>query len=148
MQSVHGTYGFQFVVEYREPPGRHRWLVLQRANHCAAVGRVGLRLARQKGTYLVMDIHDADYILGEGEKTGFLRESLGKERKIGQRQRDNLRKARFMIQAAHRDTLHSDAWKLTCIKDKSLQSWSYFFCKVHQTPHQRGKSIAIAANRV
>ena len=73
-----------------------------------------------------MDIHDADYILGEGEKTGFLPESLEKERKIGQRQRDNLRKARFMIQAAHRDTLHSDAWKLTCIKDKSLQSWSYF----------------------
>ena len=61
--------------------------------HASLIDDEGIRLARQKGTYLVMDIYDDDYILGEGEKAGFLPESLEKERKIGQLQRDNFRKA-------------------------------------------------------
>ena len=61
--------------------------------HASLIDDEGIRLARQKGTYLVMDIYDDDYILSEGEKVGILPESLEKERKIGQLQRDNFRKA-------------------------------------------------------
>ncbi|MBC7416226.1 MAG: amidohydrolase family protein [Herminiimonas sp.] len=61
--------------------------------HASLIDDEGIRLARQKGTFLVMDIYVDDYILAEGEKAGFLLESLEKERKIGQLQRDNFRKA-------------------------------------------------------
>jgi imidazolonepropionase-like amidohydrolase len=40
-----------------------------------------------------MDIYNDDYILGEGEKAGFLPESLAKEKEIGQLQRDNFKTA-------------------------------------------------------
>ena len=61
--------------------------------HASLIDEEGIRLAREKGTWLVMDIYNDDYILQEGEKAGFLPESLEKERKLGQLQRDNFRKA-------------------------------------------------------
>ncbi|QJE02299.1 amidohydrolase family protein [Massilia forsythiae] len=61
--------------------------------HASLIDDEGIRLARQKGTYLVMDIYNDDYILQEGAKVGMLPESLEKERKVGQVQRDNFRKA-------------------------------------------------------
>ncbi len=61
--------------------------------HASLIDAEGMRMAKEKGTYLVMDIYDDDYILSEGEKAGFLPESLAKEKEIGQLQRDNFRKA-------------------------------------------------------
>ena len=61
--------------------------------HASLIDAEGIKLAKEKGTYLVMDIYDDDYILGEGEKAGFLPESLAKEKEIGQLQRDNFKKA-------------------------------------------------------
>jgi imidazolonepropionase-like amidohydrolase len=61
--------------------------------HASLIDAEGIRLAREKGTYLVMDIYNDDYILGAGEKAGFLPESLAKEKEIGQLQRDNFRRA-------------------------------------------------------
>ncbi|MEP7156776.1 MAG: amidohydrolase family protein, partial [Betaproteobacteria bacterium] len=61
--------------------------------HASIIDDEGIKLAREKGTFLAMDIYNDDYILGEGEKAGFLPEALEKERKIGQLQRDNFRKA-------------------------------------------------------
>ncbi|MES2150843.1 MAG: amidohydrolase family protein [Pseudomonadota bacterium] len=61
--------------------------------HASLIDAEGIRLAREKGTWLVMDIYNDDFILGEGEKAGFLPESLAKEKEIGQLQRDNFRKA-------------------------------------------------------
>lgn len=61
--------------------------------HASLIDDNGIKLAREKGTYLVMDIYDDDYILQEGEKVGILPESLAKERALGQLQRDNFRKA-------------------------------------------------------
>lgn len=52
-----------------------------------------LKLAAEKGTYLVMDIYVSDYILKEGEAAGILPESLEKERHVGQLQRQNFRRA-------------------------------------------------------
>ncbi|MES2072178.1 MAG: amidohydrolase family protein [Pseudomonadota bacterium] len=61
--------------------------------HASLIDAEGIKLAREKGTWLVMDIYNDDYILSEGEKAGFLPESLLKEKEIGQLQRDNFRKA-------------------------------------------------------
>lgn len=61
--------------------------------HASLIDAEGIRLAKEKGTWLVMDIYNDDYILGEGEKAGFLPESLAKEKEIGQLQRDNFKRA-------------------------------------------------------
>jgi imidazolonepropionase-like amidohydrolase len=61
--------------------------------HASLIDDEGIRLAKEHGTYLVMDIYDDDFILQEGAKAGMLPESLEKERKVGQLQRNNFRKA-------------------------------------------------------
>jgi len=61
--------------------------------HASLIDDEGIRLAREKGTYIVMDIYNDDYILQEGAKAGMLPESLEKEKIVGQLQRDNFRKA-------------------------------------------------------
>ena len=61
--------------------------------HASLIDDANIKLAKEKGTYLVMDIYDDDFILQEGEKAGMLPESIAKEKVIGQLQRDNFRKA-------------------------------------------------------
>jgi imidazolonepropionase-like amidohydrolase len=61
--------------------------------HASLIDDEGIKLARERGTYLVMDIYDDDFILQEGAKAGMLPESLAKEKALGQLQRDNFRKA-------------------------------------------------------
>jgi len=61
--------------------------------HASFIDDEGIRLARERGTVLVMDIYNTEYILGEGEKVGILPESLEKERRVGGQQRANFEKA-------------------------------------------------------
>lgn len=61
--------------------------------HASLIDAEGIKLAKEKGAWLVMDIYDDDYILQEGAKVGMLAESIDKERKLGQTQRDNFRRA-------------------------------------------------------
>ena len=61
--------------------------------HASFIDDEGIRLARENGAYLNMDIYVTEFILGEGEKAGILPESLEKERQVGQTQRENFRKA-------------------------------------------------------
>ena len=61
--------------------------------HASLIDDEGIRLAKEHGTFLVMDIYNDTFILSEGKKFGMLEESLEKERMIGQAQRDNFRKA-------------------------------------------------------
>lgn len=61
--------------------------------HASLIDDEGIRLAREHGTVLVMDIYNDDFILQQGEKVGMLPESIEKERKLGQLQRDNFAKA-------------------------------------------------------
>ena len=61
--------------------------------HASFIDEKGIKLAKQKGTYLSMDIYVTEFILSEGEAAGILEESLAKERKTGSLQRDNFRKA-------------------------------------------------------
>jgi imidazolonepropionase-like amidohydrolase len=61
--------------------------------HASLIDDEGIALAKQRGTFLVFDIYNDDYILQEGAKAGMLSESIEKERKIGKLQRQNFRHA-------------------------------------------------------
>jgi imidazolonepropionase-like amidohydrolase len=61
--------------------------------HASLVDDEGLRLARERGTWFVMDIYNDDYILEHGAESGLLPESIAKERALGQQQRDNFHRA-------------------------------------------------------
>lgn len=61
--------------------------------HASLVDDEGIRLAKEHGTYFVMDIYDDTYILGEAKKFGIPDELTTKERALGQLQRDNFRRA-------------------------------------------------------
>ncbi len=61
--------------------------------HSSLIDDEGIALAKQRGTYLVFDIYNDDYILAEGAKVGMLPESIEKERQVGKLQRANFRKA-------------------------------------------------------
>jgi imidazolonepropionase-like amidohydrolase len=61
--------------------------------HASFIDDKGIELAKEKGTYLSMDIYVTEYILGEGEAVGISPENLAKERSVGGLQRENFSKA-------------------------------------------------------
>jgi imidazolonepropionase-like amidohydrolase len=61
--------------------------------HASFIDDEGLRLAKERGTVLVMDIYNDDYILAEYGRLGYPESILAKERLVGRTQRENFRKA-------------------------------------------------------
>jgi imidazolonepropionase-like amidohydrolase len=80
---AHGTEGIKVAIQAG----------VDSVEHASLIDDEGIRMARESGTFLVMDIYVDTYILEMGEAAGFLPESLEKERIVGQAQRDNFRKA-------------------------------------------------------
>lgn len=61
--------------------------------HASLIDDEGIRLAKEHGTYLVMDIYNDDYLLNEASKFGLPVENLEKEKMVGRLQRENFEKA-------------------------------------------------------
>jgi imidazolonepropionase-like amidohydrolase len=61
--------------------------------HASLIDDEGIRLAKEHGTYLVMDIYNDDYILNEAPKFGLPQENIDKEKMVGRLQRENFQKA-------------------------------------------------------
>ena len=61
--------------------------------HASLIDEEGIRLAKEHGTYLVMDIYNDDYILNEAPKFGLPTENIEKEKMVGRLQRENFEKA-------------------------------------------------------
>jgi imidazolonepropionase-like amidohydrolase len=61
--------------------------------HASLIDAEGIRLARERGTFLVMDIFNTDYTQAHGRENGILEDNLRKDREIAQIQRDNFRAA-------------------------------------------------------
>ena len=61
--------------------------------HASLIDDEGIRLAKEHGTYLVMDIYNDDYILNEAPKFGLPTENIEKEKMVGKLQRENFEKA-------------------------------------------------------
>jgi imidazolonepropionase-like amidohydrolase len=61
--------------------------------HASLIDDEGIGLAKSRGTYLVMDIYNDDYIMSEYKRLGYPQKILDKEAKVGRTQRENFRKA-------------------------------------------------------
>jgi imidazolonepropionase-like amidohydrolase len=74
--------------------------------HASFIDDEGIGLAKEKGTWLVMDIYNDDYIVAEFSKKGYPQKIIEKERLVGRTQRENFRKA---VQAGAKVAFGSDA---------------------------------------
>ncbi|MBA3849832.1 MAG: Xaa-Pro dipeptidase [Opitutus sp.] len=61
--------------------------------HASFIDDEGIRLAKERGTWLVMDIYNDDYILAEFTRMGYPEKIIEKERLVGRTQRENFQKA-------------------------------------------------------
>src|SRR5215467_13342519 len=61
--------------------------------HASLIDDEGIRLAKEHGVYLVMDIYNDDYLLGKAIEFGLPRENVEKEKMVGRLQRENFEKA-------------------------------------------------------
>ncbi len=61
--------------------------------HASLIDDEGIRLAKQYGAWLSMDIYNTDYTQSEGKKNGVLEDNLRKDRDIADLQRQNFRRA-------------------------------------------------------
>jgi imidazolonepropionase-like amidohydrolase len=61
--------------------------------HGSLIDEEGIRLMAERGTWLVADIYNDDYLLGKAIEFKLPQESIDKERALGQLQRENFAKA-------------------------------------------------------
>ena len=61
--------------------------------HASLIDAEGIRLAKEHGTWLAMDIFNTEYTQAEGARNGVMEDNLRKDREIAQLQRDNFRAA-------------------------------------------------------
>ncbi len=74
--------------------------------HGSLLDDEGIRLMKERGTYLVADIYNDDYILAEYAKKNYPEKIIEKERKVGRLQRENFQKA---VQAGVKIAFGTDA---------------------------------------
>jgi imidazolonepropionase-like amidohydrolase len=80
---AHGTDGIKAAIRAG----------VDSVEHASFLDEEAIKLAKKYGTTLVMDIYVTEHILGEGEASGMLPESIEKERQTGGRQRDSFSRA-------------------------------------------------------
>jgi imidazolonepropionase-like amidohydrolase len=61
--------------------------------HGSLIDDEGIEMMKQRGTYLVADVYNDDYIVAEYAKHGVPKIIIDKEKLVGQKQRENFRKA-------------------------------------------------------
>ena len=61
--------------------------------HASLIDDEGIRLAKEKGAYLVMDIYNDDYIMSEYKRLGYPQKILDKEALVGRLQRESFQRA-------------------------------------------------------
>jgi imidazolonepropionase-like amidohydrolase len=74
--------------------------------HASLIDDEGIRLAKERGAYLVMDIYNDDYILAEYKRMGYPQKILDKEASVGRLQRESFRRA---VQAGVKLAFGTDA---------------------------------------
>ena len=80
---AHGASGIKLAIQSG----------VDTVEHASLIDEEGLKLAKEAGVYLSMDIYNTDYTQTEGPKRGELEEFLRKDREIGEVQRQNFAKA-------------------------------------------------------
>ncbi len=74
--------------------------------HASFIDDEGIALAKEHGTWLVMDIYNDDYILAEFGRLGYPQKLIEKEKLVGRTQRENFQKA---VRAGCKMAFGSDA---------------------------------------
>ncbi len=74
--------------------------------HCSFIDEEGIQLMKEKGTYMVADIYNDDYIVSEYLKLGYPQKIIDKEKLVGRTQRENFEKA---VRAGVKVAFGSDA---------------------------------------
>ncbi len=80
---AHGTLGIKDAVRAG----------VDSIEHGSLIDAEGIELMKQRGTYLVADIYNDDYILGKAVEFGLPKENVDKEKMVGRLQRENFAKA-------------------------------------------------------
>ncbi|HKV92992.1 MAG TPA: amidohydrolase family protein [Candidatus Angelobacter sp.] len=80
---AHGTQGIKNAI----------LAGIDSVEHASLIDDEGIRLAKEHGTYLVMDIYNDDYILGKAIEFGLPQENVDKEKMVGRLQRENFERA-------------------------------------------------------
>ncbi|MEH6417942.1 Xaa-Pro dipeptidase [Pseudomonas sp. CGJS7] len=80
---AHGTSGIKDAIRAG----------IDTIEHASLIDEEGIRLAKQHGTWLSMDIYNTDYTQAEGKKNGVLEDNLRKDREVADIQRENFRRA-------------------------------------------------------
>jgi len=74
--------------------------------HGSLIDDEGIRMMKEKGTFLVADVYNDDWILAEFAKMGYPEKIIEKERSVGRLQRENFAKA---VKAGVRQAYGTDA---------------------------------------
>jgi imidazolonepropionase-like amidohydrolase len=80
---AHGAEGIKRAIRAR----------VASIEHACFIDEEGIRLAKEHGTWLVMDIYNDDYILAEFARKGYPDKIIQTEKLVGRTQRENFRKA-------------------------------------------------------
>jgi len=107
--------------------------------HATLIDDEGLALAKQHGTYLVMDIYDDECIQADGKKGTMPTDFLEHDRELGQIQRENFRKA---LKAGVKLAFGTDAG--VCAYGTSAKQFA-FMVKYGMTPMQAIQSATSSA---
>jgi len=82
-EHAHGTLGIKNAI----------LAGIDSIEHASLIDDEGIRLAKERGVYLVMDIYNDDYILGKAIEFGLPKENVEKEKMVGRLQRENFARA-------------------------------------------------------
>jgi imidazolonepropionase-like amidohydrolase len=107
--------------------------------HATLIDDEGIALAKQHGTYLVMDIYDDECIQEEGKKGNMPADFLEHDRDLGEAQRENFRKA---LKAGVKLAFGTDAG--ICPYGTDAKQFAYMV-KYGMTPMQAIQSATSAA---
>jgi imidazolonepropionase-like amidohydrolase len=80
---AHGTEGIKAAIRAG----------IDTIEHASFLDDEAIRLAKERGTWLSMDVYNTDWTLIEGAKAGVLEENLAKERVVGGRQRASFQRS-------------------------------------------------------
>lgn len=83
MAHAHGTEGIKRAIRAG----------VASVDHGSFIDAEGIQMMKERGTYLVADIYNDDYILAEYSKLGFPDKIIEKEKLVGRLQRENFQKA-------------------------------------------------------
>ncbi|WP_374386545.1 amidohydrolase family protein [Sandaracinobacter sp.] len=80
---AHGTSGIKAAIRAG----------IDTIEHASLIDDEGIKLAKERGAFLSMDIYNTDYTQSEGKKNGVLEDNLRKDREVADVQREGFRRA-------------------------------------------------------